>query len=238
MDKFFNLWVKLGRKFYYNPIVKSVLHTSVFCLSNALDGCESVLDLGCGHMSPLQHISGIKYSVGVERFLPYLEDSRRKGIHTKYLCGDISEVQFKAKSFDAVLLSSVIEHLTKAEGLRLLRRAERIARKKVVVITCNGYLPFIAMDGNELQKHKSGWRVEEFRGFGYRVRGQNGFKLFRGSSSCDDSKDFMKALLSPIKWRPKLFWFAVSELSQMAAYYLPNLAYEIFAVKYAGGETH
>ena len=59
--------------------------TTVSLLQEALSDCESVLDLGCGPDSPLQYCHGIKYSVGVEYYKPYLNKSRNKKIHNKYI---------------------------------------------------------------------------------------------------------------------------------------------------------
>ena len=43
--------------------------------------------------------------------MPYLLESKRKGIHNFYIRADIRNVEFAPGSFDAVLLVSVIEHM-------------------------------------------------------------------------------------------------------------------------------
>ncbi len=140
MDRIFNLLVNLGRRFYYHPVIKSILHTSVFCLSNALEDCESVLDLGCGNNSSIQYCPD-KFSVGVDYFIPYLLESKRKNIHKYYIRADIEKIEFKPHSFDAVMLLSTVEHIGKGSGLKLLDKAAVFARKKVIITTPNGYIP-------------------------------------------------------------------------------------------------
>jgi len=75
----------LINRFYYNKFFSRIFHTTVYCLKRELKDCQSVLDLGCGPSSPLQYCQNIKYSVGVEAYKPYLAESKRRKIHSKYL---------------------------------------------------------------------------------------------------------------------------------------------------------
>jgi hypothetical protein len=112
----------------------------VSLLKSELTTCNSVLDLGCGYNSPIQHCN-VPFSVGVELFDPYLQESKRRAIHNEYIKANIMKVELKPKCFDAVVAIEVLEHLTKEEGYTLIERMERWSRKKVVVTTPNGYLP-------------------------------------------------------------------------------------------------
>ena len=145
------------------------------CKSN---DCNSVLDLGCGSSSPLKFLSRKSYSVGVDLFEPAIEKSRREGIHNEYILMDVRDIgeRFQQKSFDCVVALDLIEHLDKDEGIRLIEMMERIASKKVVLITPNGFLAQKEFDGNTLMAHRSGWTVKEMRSRGYRVIGINGWK--------------------------------------------------------------
>ncbi|MBA7656382.1 hypothetical protein ES703_64306 [subsurface metagenome] len=80
-----------------------------------------MLDLGCGHHTPIQRCN-IPFSVGVELFEPYLQDSKRRGIHSQYIKADVRRIEFKLKSFDAVIAVDVLEYLTKQEGAELLSK--------------------------------------------------------------------------------------------------------------------
>ena len=160
-------------KLYHNRLISQIFHTSVFCLKRELEGCSSVLDIGCGPNSPVQYCS-IRYSVGVDAFKPYIDSSKSKNIHTEYILGDINGINFENDSFDAVVLIEVLEHLTKEQGVELLRKAEGWAKKRVIISMPNGFLPQIQMTDTYFQMHRSGWEVREMREFGFKPYGMGG----------------------------------------------------------------
>lgn len=190
-------------------------------LKKELRGCESVLDLGCGRSSPLRYCS-VSYSVGVELFEPYLEESKKMKIHNEYILADIIKVKFKPKSFDCILALDVLEHLTKKEGLSLIKKMENIARKKIIIFTPNGFLRQDEYDGDKLQIHKSGWTVDELKKLGYKVKGINGWKPLRKEKA-------------EFKFRPKIMNLPLSDLTQKITYHYPKLAFQLLAVKKLGG---
>lgn len=213
---------------YNTRIFARIFHTVVFCLRQELKDCETVLDLGCGPSSPLQYSRNIKYSVGVEIFKPYLEESKRRKIHSKYIEQRVEEVDFPEKSFDAVIMIEVLEHLPEKIGYEMLQKAENWARKKIIVSTPNGYLPQKARDGNLFQKHLSGWNIETMKRLGFRCRGLTGWKWLRKEAAGNETKD---GFLASIRVRPKIFWFVIATLSQLITYPFPKSAFELFCVK-------
>lgn len=219
---------KLVNKLHKSKFLGAIFPTLGYCLQKELLGCESVLDLGCGPSSPIQFCKNIKYSVGVEVFRPYLEESKRKNIHSEYFENMLREVDFADKSFDAVVLIEVLEHLTESEGLDILEKAKKWARKKIIISTPNGYLSQKELDGNLLQKHLSGWEFAKMKRLGFKCRGLAGLKYLRREVQDDSMGD---DLTTTIKYRPRIFWFALATLSQLMAYYVPNLAFELFCVK-------
>lgn len=227
-------FISWGTKIYYSQAAGALLRNSVFCLARELKGCDTVLDLGCGHNSFLQYTPP-KFSVGVEYFMPYLLESRRKGIHNLYVRADIRDVEFAPGSFDAVLLLNVIEHMDRQSVFSLLSKAAVIARKKIIVISPNGFLNQGSADGNELQAHKSGWRPSELISQGFKAYGVNGLISFRKDSHRADQQDYDNSLLSTIRFKPRLFWLIAAELSQVIAYYFPGFAFEVFYAKKVGG---
>jgi SAM-dependent methyltransferase len=181
-------------------------------LREELSGCESVLDLGCGYSSPLQHC-GVAFSVGVELDESYLEESRKKKIHNEYIKADVRKVDFEPRNFDAVLCLRVIEHLTKQEGRELMEKMEKWARKKVVLTT--GRKPYWhEILGGESKEHKSIWTANELRGLGYNVRGMAGW----GYDGI-------------VRYGPYSSRRMVLDLFQRIILYFPKLAYQMFATK-------
>ena len=219
--------MKLLSRLYHNPFISRCFPTTVSLLQDALSDCESVLDLGCGPNSPIQHCHGVKYSVGVEYHKPYLNKSRNKKIHDKYLQRKIEKLAFKKNEFDAVIMIEVLEHLPKKYGYQILKNAKKWAKKKVIITTPNGYIHQKQLDDNPLQKHLSGWSVSDLSCLGFKVRGLAGLKFLRqeGNGNSMDENIF-----KTIRFNPKPLWFVIATLSQSVITYVPSLAFELFAI--------
>ena len=209
-----------------------MFHTSVYCLKKELADTDSVLDIGCGSDSPIKY-SNTTYRVGVEGFRPSIESSKKKHLHNDYILGDLRHLNFKPGSFDTVIMVEVLEHLTEEEGAKLLEKAEIWARRKIVVSTPNGYLPQSDINGNLYFKHLSGWSITQMKLRGYIASGMAGLKSLRKENDYANQLD--TGILSTIKFRPKLLWLIISELSQIFTFYIPELAFEVFYVKQLEG---
>lgn len=219
---------KLVSSLHNSSFLGRVFHTLDFCLQKELVDCRSVLDLGCGPSSPIKNCKNIKYSVGVEAFGPYLEKSKRQKIHNKYFNKKIEELNFPENSFDAVVLTEVLEHLPEEKGYDILRRSERWAKKKIIVSTPNGFISQKAVDNNPYQKHLSGWDYKRMRALDFNVRGLAGLKFLRQEAQNDTMGS---DLVSSIRFKPNFFWFFITSLSQLFIHYLPHLSFELFCVK-------
>ena len=81
-------------------------------------------------------------SCSVDIFEPYLVESKKKGIHEDYIVSDVMDLSnhVSKNSHDAVIALDLIEHLDKDSGFKLLKMLERIAIKKVIIFTPNGFL--------------------------------------------------------------------------------------------------
>lgn len=185
-----------------------------------LSDCKSVLDVGCGADSPLGKLNKTFYAEGIDVFEKSLQKSKKKKIHDKYILSDIRKIDkiYKNKSFDAVIALDVIEHLEKKESLDLIKKMEKVAKKKVILLTPNGFYHQDAYDSNPYQVHKSAWKAADLRKLGYKVYGLRGLKYLRGE-------------YATIKYKPWLLWGAITFISEMPLYFFPSLSYHIFAVK-------
>lgn len=185
------------------------------------DSCKSLLDVGCGHNSPVQYLKNRPlHLVGVEAFLPAIEQSCAKGIHDVYHHSSILDIlkTFGPESYESVLASDVIEHLTREDALNLIFQMEKVAQKKIIIFTPNGFLPQGEEFGNPLQKHLSGWSPRVMRSLGYSIIGIKGLRPLRGE-------------MGRIRWHPRKLWAAVALLSQPFTRNLPSLAFSILGVK-------
>ena len=172
-------------------------------LRKALQGCESVLDVGCG-ASPAMRQLGVPRLVGIDGYKPSVDRAKELGTHDEMIHGDVRELDqyFRPKQFDACVALDVIEHLSKPDGIKLMQGMEKIASKKVVLFTPCGFLPQRHATNDDLQEHLSGWEPAEMRNHGYDVTGLLGPKKLRGEYHA-------------IKGRPRIFWGLVSLFGQI-----------------------
>ena len=199
------------------PHFSKIFPDYIYSVKRELKNCKSVLNLGCGPFTPFNK-PYIPASVGVDLYKPYILESDRIGIHGQLVQGDLRELEFKPNSFDIVLASEVLEHLSKREGEVLLNKMELWARKKVIITTPNGYIKQITYDDNILQKHRSGWTVEDFRRNNFKVHGLMGWKDLREERGL-------------IRFNPKSVWERISIQSQKIIYFFPKFAFQLYAVK-------
>lgn len=215
LRKIFDLHRTLRSNKYYGRI----FNTDIYNLKADIYGCKSVLDLGCGPNSILKYCKNLSYSVGVEAFEPYVNISKCAGIHKEYISSDIMDVNFSDNSFDAVIMIDVVEHLTKDDAIKLIGRAHKWAKKKIVVMTPNGFQEQLEYDGNENQIHKCGFSPDELRRMGFKVSGVGGVKLpyFRKNNK-------IKAYINYI-----IYFIALS--TQIFIHNFPSISSGLYAVK-------
>jgi SAM-dependent methyltransferase len=133
----------------------------------------SVLDVGCGLALKSQFIAA-DIRVGVDIWRPYLEkiDAPVPYVTVNADAMRIDEL-FLPRSFDLVLVLDLIEHLEKPQALELIRKAEAIARRAVVLETPKGFLAqdidILGMGGDHFQTHRCGFESEELAALGYSV---------------------------------------------------------------------
>lgn len=202
----------------FKNIVRDIFFFKV--LEVYLKGSKKVLDVACGQYSPLRGVKRTFMSEGIDIYKPYLKISKQRKIHDKYTYGDIVNLNsyYKDKSFDAVICLDVIEHFTKTDSIKLIKKIEKIAKNKIILMTPNGFYHQDHLEGNPHEEHKSGWGINDFRKLGYRVRGIRGLKYIRGEHAS-------------IIYKPWLFWAAVAFISEPLLYFFPSLSYQLLATK-------
>lgn len=185
-----------------------------------LKGCESILDVGCGSNSPLKAVKKKFYSEGYDIHKPSVAESEKKKIHNKYKIGRIEEIEkhYNDKNFDAVIAIDVIEHLYKKDGLELLKKMEKIAKKKIIILTPNGFVHQDYGGENSFQQHKSGWVKGDLKKLGYKVYGLRSFKFARGEHAS-------------IKLKPWIVWGFIIFTTEPLLYFFPDFSFHLFAIK-------
>jgi len=134
-----------------------------------------VVDIGCG-ICP-QNLVEPQLHLCVEPHKTYVDTLQSlHGSNDRLLVinatWDQAMALLPSKSVDAVYALDFIEHLSKEDGIRFVREAERVARRQIVISTPLGFYPQSysepgqvdrwGLDGTEWQHHKSGWLPEDF----------------------------------------------------------------------------
>lgn len=189
-------------------------------LKKLTSSCSSLLDVGCGENSPVKFLSKKIFSVGIDVHKPSLTKSKQNKIHHRYFQMNVIDIdkKFAQSSFDLVLASDIIEHLDKKDGLKLIKKMEKIAKKRVIILTPNGFLTQERTNNNPWQLHLSGYSVKEMKAMGYKVFGINGWKPLKGVRCF-------------VTLRPKYFWLLVSTISQFFVKDSPEHAFSLMCVK-------
>jgi SAM-dependent methyltransferase len=189
-------------------------------LRKALLGCNSILDVGCGVSGKLRELEAPN-TTGFEGYQPDFDEAKRQKTHDHLVYGDARELSrhFQPRQFDACIALDVIEHFTKEGGLKLMQDMEKIARKKVIFFTPNGFLPQRQSAEGDLQAHLSGWDPVEMKHYGYESFGVLGPKNLRGEGHV-------------LKHRPAIFWGFMSLIGQITwSQHHPNQAAAILCIK-------
>ena len=133
-----------------------------------------VLDIGCGlrpqsFFRPQVHLCCEPHGEYVE----YLQRAFRREPGAVVIQSTAGELlpKLPERSVDSVFMLDVIEHLTRKDGLELLRESERVARRQIVLFTPLGFLPQDyddhdidgwGLNGGRWQRHLSGWTPDDF----------------------------------------------------------------------------
>lgn len=206
---------------------KKLPFTSISIIRNAVgDEVRTVLDLGCGYGGLMKAISRDESweVTGVDADSSSLQSARNTPAYKYLIKGDLETVVRglikKKQKFDVVLMSQVIEHLTKQKGERILDLIEKLVIKRIVITTPNGFMEQIeeSLNGNIHQEHLSGWQKEDFAKRGYEVKGM-GFKLIWSFSGLGRTNFKMSVIIfRMIGWivAPFTYYFSALGVSLVA----------------------
>jgi hypothetical protein len=135
--------------------------------------CRSVLDVGTGRMDSLA-LAPCAVKLGLDAHRPYLLNRvGGDGIPINAAAQQLEEL-FVPDAVDLVMLIDVLEHFEADQARAVLRQAESVAARLVMLFTPRGEFPQERFDafglgGEEYQRHRSAWEPEDLVGLSYRV---------------------------------------------------------------------
>ena len=143
-------------------------------LKQKMSTTHMVVDLGCG-VRP-NFFLGQDVTVCVELFSPYLKYLKDTHSGEKIITIKEDVLTFlkrqPARSIETIVVTDLIEHLSKNDGYSLIQEIERTVRKQALVVTPKGFMPQHVGEfddegwgftGNILQNHVSGWEIDDFQ---------------------------------------------------------------------------
>lgn len=145
-------------------------------LQKDINESDTVIDVGCGIFMTTDEIR-CKSIIGIDAWIPYLEKKKHDFQTINFDISNIDNFKiFIDKSYDVITCMDVIEHLEKSSGFLVIKELQRIARKKVIIFTPEG---FVKQDDGQagswgennplFQKHRSGWSIEDFERLKFKV---------------------------------------------------------------------
>jgi predicted TPR repeat methyltransferase len=184
----------------------------------------TVLDLGCG-----QGVAGEVFNknhtykfVGVDIFKPYLKKVRDTGYYDKVEYANLTKYRIKRDTYDVIIIFQVLEHMSKKDGILILKKAMRSAKRAVIASIPNGECEQDEYDKNPYQKHHSKWTKKDFIKLGFDVHGQ-GLKFVYGGKTYAHGERVML-------WQKISFVFSL--LLTPLIYVIPDWGAQLICVKY------
>lgn len=139
-------------------------------------GAKCVVDLGAGFFDKLRYVPPMCRKIGIDIFPAYLGFAP-PGVTARL--GDIREWDLIVKhdDCDVAMCIDVIEHMSKADGIKLLRGLKD-AFRRILVMTPDGFVEQnedVTGYENSWQVHECGWTKDELEAEGFVVEVQENF---------------------------------------------------------------
>ncbi len=136
-------------------------------------GPKSILDIGIGYgkygMLAREYLDYAHFKKrevvidGIEGFGEYIQEGQRF-YYDHIFVGDARSILPSAGQYDMILLLDTLEHLTKEDGLQIMKACQSKA-KYVLVATPHDIGVQGAVYGNEFERHRFQWRKEDLLPF-------------------------------------------------------------------------
>ena len=138
-----------------------------------------LLDCGCGYgtwtLITKFRRPGLYHSIGIDVFKKYLKIQKEINIYDSLILSDIRKLPIRKKSVDVLIAGDIIEHVTRKDGLNLIKILKEIPKKMIIFTTPEKFMKTIGYDDNKYQIHRSGYSQKDFDG--YKIKYVTPFKF-------------------------------------------------------------
>jgi 2-polyprenyl-3-methyl-5-hydroxy-6-metoxy-1,4-benzoquinol methylase len=149
----------------YQRVIQGILATNPSSVLDigigfGMNGCgiRNWLDLGVDFKTKL---------VGIEAFPHYRNPAW--ALYDDVILGDVTKIIDTVGDFDLIVITDVIEHFDKEDGIKLLEKLKTKCRKGVIVSTPSVWIEQGDAYGNVYETHRSLWTVKDFKDLGYGI---------------------------------------------------------------------
>ncbi len=105
---------------------------------------------------------------GIEAFEPYISTVQRD-VYDRIFIGDAREIiPSLSEDYDLVLMIDVLEHFDLDDAVMLVRNIQRIGKHMIISVPAVRW-PQDAMFGNDYERHRHSFSVDELRSLGFQV---------------------------------------------------------------------
>lgn len=173
---------------------------------------KTIIDVGCGDGYTMNWVSfGKSYKItGVEVDEQSIKKAKKSRVYQHLVKANLTRGKLTKSKYDVVLCSQVVEHLKKAEGLKLIGLIEQLATKRVIIATTHGFIEYDhGPVKNRFDKHQSGWEINDFSRLGYKVLGHGLKWIYKPGGIKEVLPQFLTPLLFLVSYliTPVLMYF-------------------------------
>lgn len=142
-------------------------------LSRLVGPGDTVADVGCSDGRGSE-VLGTLDATGFDIYEPALRAGVAKGRRRRAVLADVRRLPVRDGAFDVVVSLDVVERFPKAEAMAVVAELERVARRLVILLTPNGFVPQPQGEDEPWQEHRCGFDAAELVALGYTVTGRGG----------------------------------------------------------------
>lgn len=143
---------------------------------------------------------------GIEAYAEYITPLH-KFIYNNIYIGDAKDLAGSLEGYDLVLMIDVLEHFEKTDGINLLKTLLSKSKNVLISVPIGKYEQDAAF-GNEYERHRSEWKLSEFKAIAplYAIKNDQSLICLVGKDAGKVKQMMFKYKTAKLLRRLHLFW--------------------------------